>query len=58
MSDRIVFYLWPRAGGIDLRFSFRLRYAIDALTTASSVYDYYNPDAHAQVLPVRFRIPE
>ena len=54
--DRVVFYLWPQAGGSSFAFDFRLRYRIDALTTASMVYDYYNPEANATIAPVRFAV--
>ena len=54
--DRVVFYLWPKAGGAAFNFSFRPRFAIDALSAPSTLYDYYNPEANATVLPVRFAV--
>lgn len=51
--DRLVVYLWPRAGGTDFDFSFRARYEVNALTAPSVLYDYYNPDAQAVVQPTR-----
>jgi hypothetical protein len=54
LPDKILVYLWPRAGGYDLHFTFSLRYAIDALTSPSVVYDYYNPDARFDLPPQRF----
>jgi uncharacterized protein YfaS (alpha-2-macroglobulin family) len=54
--DRVVFYLWPSAGGSAFEFAFRPRFAIDALSAPSLLYDYYNPDANAAVLPVRFSV--
>jgi len=54
LPDRILVYLWPTAGGFDLRFKFKLRYAIDALTAPSVVYDYYNPDARFDLAPTHF----
>jgi A-macroglobulin TED domain/MG2 domain/Carboxypeptidase regulatory-like domain/Alpha-2-macroglobulin family/A-macroglobulin receptor binding domain/Macroglobulin domain MG3 len=54
LPDKLLVYLWPRAGGYDLRFTFSLRYAIDALTSPSVVYDYYNPDARFDLPPQRF----
>jgi hypothetical protein len=54
--DRVVFYLWPKAGGATFDFSFRPRFAIDALSAPSTLYDYYNPEANATVLPVRFTV--
>jgi hypothetical protein len=52
--DRVVFYLWPRAGGVTFSFKFRPRFAMDALAAPSSLYDYYNPEAIAVVRPERF----
>jgi hypothetical protein len=54
--DRVVFYLWPTAGGTTFAFNFRLRYRVEATTAASVVYDYYNPEANATVAPVRFTV--
>lgn len=54
LPDRVVVYLWPRAGGTKFDFKFRPRLGIKAQTAASTVYDYYNPEAHATVSPVRF----
>jgi len=54
--DRIVFYLWPQAGGTKLGFDFRLRYRMEAMTAPSRVYDYYNPEESATVAPVRFTV--
>jgi len=52
--DRIIFYLWPEASGSRFEFQFRLRYGMDAMTASSLLYDYYNPEANATVVPVRF----
>jgi hypothetical protein len=54
LPDKVLLYLWPRAGGVSLRFRFTLRYGIDALTAPSTVYDYYNPDARFDLAPQRF----
>ena len=54
LPDRVVVYLWPRAGGIDFDFKFRPRFALAAKTAPSVVYDYYNPEARAVVLPATF----
>ena len=54
--DRVVFYLWPQAGGAAFEFAFRPRFAINALSAPSSLYDYYNPEANAEVFPVRFAV--
>ncbi len=54
--DRVVFYLWPSAGGSNFQFVFRPRFGINAMSSPSILYDYYNPDANAAVLPVRFNV--
>lgn len=54
LPDRVVVYLWPRAGGIKFDFKFRPRFGIEAQTAASSIYDYYNPEARATVAPAKF----
>jgi hypothetical protein len=54
--DRVVFYVWPSAGGTTFNFSFRPRYRIDALSAPSLLYDYYNPESNAVVTPVRFTV--
>jgi hypothetical protein len=52
--DRVVFYLWPEAGGTKFDFRFRPRYRSNALTAPSVLYDYYNPENRAVVAPTRF----
>ena len=54
LPDRIVLYMWSKAGGTKFNFKFRPRYGINAQTPASVVYDYYNPEARATVMPLRF----
>jgi hypothetical protein len=54
LPDRLVVYLWPAGGGTRFQFKFRPRYGLDALTAPSTLYDYYNPEAHAVVPPTRF----
>lgn len=56
LPDRLIVYLWPRAGGTKFAFVFRPRFGMDAKTPASILYDYYNPDARASVPPQRFRV--
>lgn len=56
LPDRIIVYLWPRAGGANFSFSFTTRFGIDAETTSSVLYDYYNPDARAVVMPVHLTV--
>jgi uncharacterized protein YfaS (alpha-2-macroglobulin family) len=52
--DRVVLYLWPRAGGVKFSFTFKFRYGLRALTAPSVLYDYYNPLARAEVEPTQF----
>jgi len=54
LPDRIVAYLWPRAGGTRFSFKFKLRYGIRAQSAPSLLYDYYNPEARAVIAPTRF----
>ncbi|HXF39484.1 MAG TPA: alpha-2-macroglobulin family protein, partial [Blastocatellia bacterium] len=56
LPDRLVVYLWPRAGGTRFQFKFRSRFGIAAQTAPSLVYDYYNPEARAVVAPTKFNI--
>ncbi len=54
LPDRIVVYMWSKAGGTRFNFRFKPRYAINAQTPSSIVYDYYNPEAQAVAAPLRF----
>ena len=54
LPDRIILYLWPRAGGTKFNFKFKSRYGINAMNAASILYDYYNPEARAIIAPVKF----
>jgi len=56
LPDRVVVYLWPRAGGINFDFKFRPRFGLTAKAAPSTVYDYYNPLARAVVAPATFFI--
>ncbi|MEO8572428.1 MAG: MG2 domain-containing protein [Pyrinomonadaceae bacterium] len=56
LPDRIVLYMWSKAGGTKFNFKFKPRYGINAQTPASIVYDYYNPEAYATVVPLRFNV--
>jgi hypothetical protein len=56
LPDRVVFYLWPRAGGLRFEFKFRQRFASEAKNAASVLYDYYNPEAKSLIIPVKFTI--
>jgi uncharacterized protein YfaS (alpha-2-macroglobulin family) len=54
--DRVVFYLSPRAGGSKFQFVFRPRFGINGKSAPSVLYDYYNPEANAAVVPIRFNV--
>jgi hypothetical protein len=56
LPDRIVLYLWPRAGGTEFTFKFKPRLGMTAKSTASTIYDYYNPEARAVVAPSTFTV--
>jgi hypothetical protein len=60
LPDRIVVYLWPKAGGTSFQFQFRPRFAMRAKTPGAVVYDYYNPEARSVSPSVKFvvgRVP-
>jgi hypothetical protein len=56
LPDRVVVYLWPRAGGVKFDFKFHPRFALRARTPASVLYDYYNPESRAVLQPSIFKI--
>ncbi len=58
LPDRVVFYLWPSAAGAGFDFGFRPRFRIKARTTASALYDYYNPVARVAVPPLVFEVAD
>ena len=37
---------------------FKPRFGMKALTPPSTLYDYYNPEAHATVEPARFQVDQ
>jgi hypothetical protein len=56
LPDRIVFYLWPRAAGTSFSFKFKPRMAMKAKAAASTLYDYYNPEARIVIPPGTFLV--
>ena len=54
--DRVVVYLWPQAGGTNFSFTLKPRFAMNAQSAESILYDYYNPLARASVPPLRFTV--
>ena len=56
LSDKIIVYLWAKAGGNKFEFRFKPRYAIEANTAPSEAYDYYNPESNAVLAPIKFNV--
>ena len=56
LPDRVVLYLWPSAGGVSFNFKFRPRFGLTAKSAASTLYDYYNPEANVVVPPAVFTV--
>ena len=56
LPDRVVVYLWPRSGGVSFNFKFRPRFGLKAKTAASTLYDYYNPEAAVVLAPSVFTV--
>lgn len=54
LPDKVVMYLWPKAGETHFQFKFRTRFGMKAWSAPSVLYDYYNPEARAVVAPTRF----
>jgi A-macroglobulin complement component/alpha-2-macroglobulin family protein/MG2 domain-containing protein/carboxypeptidase family protein/A-macroglobulin receptor/macroglobulin-like protein len=53
LPDRVIVYLWPRAGGMKFSFKFKPRYGVRAQTAPSTLYDYYNSEARVSIAPSR-----
>ena len=56
LPDKVVVYLWPRAGKAQFQFKFKMRFGIYAQTAPSVIYDYYNPEARAVIAPAKFSV--
>lgn len=56
LADRVVFYLWPKAGGMKFDFLVRPRMAMTAKSGTSVLYDYYNPESITEVPPVLWTV--
>ena len=56
LPDRVVVYLWPKADGVSFNFKFRPRFGLKAKTSASILYDYYNPEAAVVLAPSLFTV--
>lgn len=56
LPDRVVLYLWPKAGGAEVNFYLTPRIAMIAKSVPSVLYDYYNPEAVTEVAPVLWTV--
>jgi A-macroglobulin receptor binding domain len=56
LPDRVLFYLWPPAGGSRFDFKFKLRFPVKAKSAPSLLYDYYNPEAQTVQASVQFLV--
>ncbi len=56
LPDRVVLYLWPAAGGSSFEFLVSARVPMVAKSGPSILYDYYNPEAMAEVPPVLWTV--
>jgi hypothetical protein len=56
LPDRIVFYLWPEAGGVSFEFWLSARMTMKAKSAGSVLYDYYNPEELTEMPPETFVI--
>lgn len=56
LPDRVVFYLWAKAGGAKFSFKFEPRFSMTAKSGPATLFDYYNPEAGIELAPRVFRI--
>ena len=56
LPDRVVVYLWPHGSSVSFNFKFRPRFGMKAKTAASTLYDYYNPEASVTTPPSVFTV--
>jgi hypothetical protein len=56
LPDRVVLYLWPPNDSSPFSFDFHTRFAMEAKSAPSSLFDYYNPEVSSEVAPRVFRI--
>jgi uncharacterized protein YfaS (alpha-2-macroglobulin family) len=54
--DHVTLYTWPRAADSRVQFEFRPRYRMRARARESVLYDYYNPEARAVLVPEKFEV--
>lgn len=56
LPDRVVLYLWPSAGGSSFGFYISARTPMNAKSSPSVLYDYYNPEALSELLPSQWTV--
>jgi hypothetical protein len=56
LPDRVIFYLWPEAGGSSFSFNVSARMPMIAKSAPSILYDYYNPEALSELPPFRWTV--
>lgn len=56
LPDRVVLYLWPKAGGAQLDFFLSARNSMVAKSAPSVLYDYNNPEALSELAPFRWAV--
>ena len=56
LPDRVILYLWPRAGGSSFDFFLSVRTPMFAKSAPSILYDYYNPEALSELVPFRWTV--
>lgn len=54
LPDRVVVYFWKP--DLDFTFRFTPRFAMNAVSAPSVVYEYYNEESRSMIGPTRFRI--
>jgi hypothetical protein len=56
LPDKVLFYLWPQAGGAVFDFQLRARTPMTAKSSPSVLYDYYNPKALTELPPFAWSV--
>ncbi|HBY63910.1 MAG TPA: hypothetical protein DEH78_29135 [Solibacterales bacterium] len=56
LPDRVVLYLWPKAGGTAFDFYLSARNSMVAKSAPSVLYDYNNPEALSELAPFRWSV--
>ena len=56
--DAVTSYLWPRAADNTFSFVFRPRFVMNAQSSGSLIYDYYNPEERTVLAPQTFVVSQ